>query len=402
MLEGQLPLSGILVIDAATFIAAPYSAAILGEFGAEVIKVEQPGSGDPLRQFGTPAEGDDTYCWLSEARNKKSITLNLSRPEGAALFRRLVVSADVVCENFRPGTLEKWGLGYEALQEINDRLVLLRISGFGQDGPYRNRPGFARIAHAFGGLAQMTGIPGGPPLTPGSTSLADYVSGLYGAIGILMAIRAREVTGRGQVIDLALYEPILRMLDDIVPAYAAKGIVRDRLGLHTSNACPHGHFQSSDGCWMAIACTSDKMFERLARVMARPDLADPDRYGRAATRIADSEAVNRLVADWVGARTRDQVQDACLAGEVPCASVNTIADIFDDPHVRERGNLLRVSDEAVGEVVVVPAAMPRLSDTPGRVVSLGPSLGNANREVYCDRLGLSEDEFQDLSRRGII
>ena len=401
MVDGRLPLSGILVIDAATFIAAPFSATILGEFGAEVIKVEQPGTGDPLRRFGTPAQEGDTYCWLSEARNKKSVTLDLRRPEGADLFRRLVAVADVVCENFRPGTLEKWGLGYEALRAINSRLVLLRITGFGQDGPYRDRPGFARIAHAFGGLAHLTGMPGGPPLTPGSTSLADYVSGLYGAIGVLLAIRSRDATGRGQYIDLALYEPILRMLDDLAPAFAAEGIVRDRLGQHTSNACPHGHFQAADGSWMAIACTSDKMFERLAAVMGRPELAEPDAYGRAAARIADSEKVNRLVADWVGTQTRDQVQAVCNEGEVPCISVNTISDIFADPHIQERGNLCRLANDKAGEIVV-PASLPRLSDSEGRIASLGPELGSANDEVYGEMLGLSKEERDDLRRKGVI
>jgi crotonobetainyl-CoA:carnitine CoA-transferase CaiB-like acyl-CoA transferase len=240
------PLDGMRVLDLATFVAAPFSASILGEFGAEVIKVEQPGSGDPLRGLGKSSGRDeDSYFWLSEARNKRSLTLDLRKPEGVDLLKRLVVRSDVVCENFRPGTLEKWGLGWDVLSECNPGLVLLRISGFGQTGPYKNRPGFARIAHAFGGLAHLTGMPGSPPLTPGSTSLGDYIAGLYGAIGVLLALRARDATGRGQVVDMALYEAVFRLLDEIAPAYAADGTVRGRLGLGTSNACPHGAHAAS-------------------------------------------------------------------------------------------------------------------------------------------------------------
>lgn len=394
------PLDGIRVLDIATFIAAPFTASIFAEFGAEVIKIEQPGGGDPLRKFGTPAPGGDTFCWLSEARNKSSVTLDLRTPKGAGLFRRLAAESDVVCENFRPGTLERWGLGYEALRAVNPRLIMLRISGFGQTGPYRDRPGFARIAHAFGGLAHLTGMPGGPPLTPGSTSLADYMSGLYGAVGVLMALRERDRSGLGQSIDLALYEPILRVLDDLAPAYAALGVGRDRLGLGTSNACPHGHFRTGDGSWVAIACTSDKMFLRLAEMMGRPELAAPDRYATAAQRIADSETVNGLVEDWVGARTREAVLAACVEGEVPCAPVNTIADIFADPHYAARGDLVTVPGE--GGEAVVPASFPKLSETPGRVTHLGPRLGSGNEDVFGRLLGLTEGEMASLKAEGVI
>jgi crotonobetainyl-CoA:carnitine CoA-transferase CaiB-like acyl-CoA transferase len=212
-------MDGVRVLDLATFLAAPFTAAILAEFGAEVIKVEQPGAGDPMRQFGTATEiSDSTLTWLSEARNKHSITLNLKDPDGAALFKRLVGEADVVCENFRPGTLAKWGLGYDVLRTINPGLVLLQVSGYGQDGPYRNRPGFARVAHAVGGLTYLAGMEGEAPVTPGSTSLADYISGLFGAIGVLLALRSVQQTGQGQSIDVALYESIFRVLDEVAPA----------------------------------------------------------------------------------------------------------------------------------------------------------------------------------------
>ena len=231
----EQPLSGIRILDLGTFIAAPFAATVLSEFGAEVIKVEQPGRGDPLRNFGTPSRGSDTLCWMSEARNKRSITLDLRQPQGAAILRELVRRCDVLCESFRPGTLEEWGLGFDALLRENPKLTMLRVSGFGQTGPLRDRPGFARIAHAFAGLAHLTGMPGEAPLTPGSTSLADYVSGLYGAIGILLALRVRDRVG-GQCIDLALFESIFRILDDLAPAYGQNGTVRGRQGMGTSAA----------------------------------------------------------------------------------------------------------------------------------------------------------------------
>ncbi|MCH8835398.1 MAG: CoA transferase, partial [Proteobacteria bacterium] len=372
MSENGLPLSGMRVLDVATFIAAPYCTAILGEFGAEVIKVEQPGSGDPFRRFGTPTgRADSTLAWLSEGRNKRSVTLNLRHPEGADLFRRLVAKSDVVCENFRPGTLEKWGVGWETLSALNPGLIMLRISGYGQTGPYKDRPGFARIAHAVGGLSNLAGMPGETPVTPGSTSLADYMSGLYGAVGVLLALRHRDRTGRGQYIDIGLYESVFRMLDEMAPVYGRTGKVRGREGAGTANACPHGHFQTRDDRWVAIACTTDKMFGRLAEAMGQPELASAGRYGQQARRLANRDEVDRLASRWVGSMSLAEVMEICLAHEVPCGPLNTIADIFADPHFKARGNLVTIDDPEVGEVVV-PSVIPRLSETPGRIAHLGP------------------------------
>ncbi|MCH7485382.1 MAG: CoA transferase [Proteobacteria bacterium] len=396
------PLSGVRVLDAATFIAAPYTASILGEFGAEVIKVERPGEGDPFRRFGTPSgRPDSTLAWLSEGRNKKSVTIDLGTTEGADLFLRLAAVSHVVCENFRPGTMEKWGLGWEELSAANPGLVMLRISGYGQTGPYKDRPGFARTAHAFGGLTHLAGMPGGTPVTPGSTSIGDYMSGLYGAVGVLLALRHREQTGRGQVIDVALYESVFRVLDEIAPAYAQEGKVRGPEGAGTLNACPHGHFQAGDGSWIAIACTSDKMFERLARAMGRPQLASPERYGEQSRRLAARADVDRLVTEWTGSMDRDRLMEICLAHEVPAAPLNTIADIFADPHFKARDNLVEVNEGDLGPVVV-PAVIPRLSETPGEITNLGPALGNATDEVLGGLLGLDEDEIARLRQAKVI
>ena len=402
MTDTDLPLAGIRVLDAATFVAAPFAATIMAEFGAEVIKIENPSGGDPWRHYGTPTEQDgDTLAWLSEARNKTSVPLDLRVSEGQDVFRRLAAQADVLCENFRPGTLEGWGLGPEALQELNPGLITLRVSGFGQTGPYAQRPGFARIAQAFGGLTHLAGMPDGPPVTPGSTSLADYATGLYGAIGVLLALRSRDRTGRGQVVDIALYESIFRLLDELVPAYGATGVVRGREGIGTRLACPHGHFPTGDGSWVAIACTSDKMFERLAGVMGRPELAAPDRYATAAQRIADREAVDGLVADFTRAHPREEVLRRCEEGHVPCGPINTVADIFADPQFAARGNLVPVDVPGVGEVVV-PGTLPALSETPGRIDHLGPPLGDGTDAVLGGLLGLSAAEIARLRDEGIV
>jgi crotonobetainyl-CoA:carnitine CoA-transferase CaiB-like acyl-CoA transferase len=393
------PLAGIRILDLGTFIAAPFAATLLGEFGAEVIKVEQPGHGDPLRAFGTPGRDADTLCWLSEARNKRSITLDLRTPAGGEILRKLVRRADVVCESFRPGTLEAWGLGFDSLLDENPNLIMLRVSGFGQTGPLRERAGFARIAHAFAGLAHLTGLPGGPPLTPGSTSLADYVSGLYGALGILIALHARTRVG-GQYIDLALFESIFRILDDLAPAYAQNGTIRDRQGTGASAACPHGHFRCADGRWIAVACSSDKLFARFAVMIGQPGLAADDAYARVEQRIAARSYIDRLVSEWTEARTTAEVVLECDRSGIPCAPVQSIADIFADPQFAARELLLTLEQHDTS--VVVPNVVPKLSRTPGRVRHLGPSLGEANDYVYRELLRLSDEEIRSLQAAKVI
>ncbi|MDP6688587.1 MAG: CoA transferase [Alphaproteobacteria bacterium] len=395
------PMDGVRVLDLATFLATPFAAAILGEFGAEVIKVEQPGGGDPTRQFGTATDiPDSSLAWLSEARNKHSITLNLKHPDGADLFKRLVRDTDVVCENFRPGTLQKWGLGYDTLHAINPRLVMLQVTGYGQDGPYRERPGFARIAHAVGGLTYLAGMPGEAPVTPGSTSLADYISGLFGAVGVLMALRTAERTGQGQTVDVALFESIFRVLDELAPAYGRHGTVREREGLGTRNVCPHGHFPTKDGGWVAIACTSDKIWARMARnVLDRPDLAAS--HPTTALRVGDRALIDGVVNGFTTAHSSAEIVAICEQGEVPCAPINSIADIFADPHFDARGTLQRIQHALLGEVVV-PDVLPRLSGTPGAIKDLGPRLGDWNDLVYGERLGLAPGERDELKKRGVI
>ncbi len=395
------PLADIRVLDIATFVAAPFCGTMMAEFGAEVIKIEQPGAGDSLRRFGTMTEAGDTLVWLSEARNKKSVTLDLRTPEGADLFRRLVAQSQVVLENFRPGTLEKWGLGYQALAEINPKLVMLRVSAYGQTGPLRNKPGFARIAHAFSGLAYLSGEPGRPPVVPGSTSLADYMSGLFGAVGVLIALRHAERTGQGQYVDIGLYESIFRVLDELAPAYARSGFQRERMGPDTVNIVPHSHYETADGAWVALACSNDRMWERLCAAMARPDLASDPRYATLKARDTHRSEVNAIVASWVGGLDAAEVISACEAHDAPVAKLLSIADIFDDPQYAARENLRTIFDPRVGELVL-PGPLPRMSRTPPELRTAGPGLGSANDEVLGGLLGLDPDALAGLKRRGVI
>jgi len=393
-------LKGIRVLDLGTFIAGPYCATILGEFGAEVIKVEPPDVGDSLRRLGTNTECGDTLVWLSESRNKKCITLNLKEERGRELLRQLAAKCDVIVENFRPGTLEKWGLGYDELKRLNPGAVLVRISAYGQDGPMRTQPGFARIAHAFSGLAYLAGEPGRMPVVPGSTSLADYMSGMYGAIGALVALKAREATGEGQCVDLALYESVFRVLDEMVPAFQQNGYVRERMGADTVNVCPHSHYQASDGKWIALACTNDQMFARLADAMGQPELASPARYGDKDTRLAARDEVNRIVAQWMASLDHNTVLSRCAEFDVPASLIFSIADIFEDPQYRARGNI-RMTESRIGDLPV-PDVVPRLSATPGEIRWLGEGLGAQNQAIFAGLLGLDGQEIEALRERGVI
>jgi succinyl-CoA:(S)-malate CoA-transferase subunit B len=401
MQANPAPLAGIRVLDIATFVAAPFAAAALGEFGAEVIKVEQPGVGDSLRRLGTYSEAGDTYWWLSDARNKKCITLDFHTARGVELFKQMVAQSDVVVENFRPGTLEKWGIGYEDLRKVNEGLVMLRVSAYGQTGPKRNEPGFARIAHAFSGLTYLVGTADTPPLAPGSNTLADFLTGIYGAYGILLALRGKEKTGRGQYVDIGLYEPMFRFLDEMAPLYDKTGFVKERVGTGGGHAVPHNHYPTGDGKWVAIACTNDKMFARLAEVMGRPELAAEDAFGLQDARRENAGEVDGLVTEWTESLPQAEVLQRCQEGAVPSGPINSIADIFADPQFAARGNLLKVADERVGPLTV-PSVVPHLSETPGAVQHLGRALGADNETVFQDLLGIGKDELEQLKAEGVV
>jgi len=398
---GPGALAGLVVLDLATFVAAPFCCTLLGELGAEVIKVEQPGPGDDLRRLGHKAADGVSYMWLVESRNKKSITCNLRTPEGQDLVRRLAASADVLAENFRPGTMERWGLGYDDLSGVNPRLVMVRISAFGQTGPQRERPGFGRIAGAVSGASYISGHPDRPPVSPGTPTIPDYLAGAMSAVGALAAIESRHRTGLGQMVDVALYEPMLRMLDEMIPVHGALGKIRERIGSGTEYVVPHNHYQARDGSWIAIACTNDRMFERLAvTAMGRPELRVE--FASMDERLRRRAELDARVQDWVGSFDSVEVLGRLDAAEVPSARVNSVKDIFADEHMRARENLLAVPD-GDGRPVWMPGVVPKLSRTPGRVTAAGPArVGQHNEEIYCGRLGLSRDDLAALARRGIV
>jgi len=402
--EPRRALDSVRVLDLATYLAAPVCATLLGEFGAEVIKVEQPRVGDDLRRLGRAAGPDagGSYWWFVESRNKKSITCNLRDPEGQALIRRLVSESHVLTENFRPGTLERWNLGWEALSAIRRSLVMVRISAFGQTGPSRERPGFGRIAAAVGGLAYLSGYPDRPPVSPGTPTVPDYLAGVFGAVGALVALRHAERTGEGQVVDLALYEPVLRVLDDAIAVYGGTGHVRERIGSGTESAVPHNHFLTRDGRWIAIACTNDRMFARLLQAMERTDLAGDPHMTTTPARLAHRALVDELVAGWVAARDASDALAALEAAEVPSSLVASVRDLFEDAHVRARENIVSVALPLLGRLAM-PGVVPRLTLTPGRIDAAGPARpGEHNEEIYGGRLGLSREALARLAERGVI
>jgi crotonobetainyl-CoA:carnitine CoA-transferase CaiB-like acyl-CoA transferase len=392
-------LQGCRVLDVASFLAGPFAATQLAEFGAEVIKVELPGVGDATRRFGTMTECGDSLPWLSESRNKKCITLDLRKPDGVTLIKRLVEQSDVLIENFQPGTMERWGLGWDVLHAVNPRLIMVRISGYGQTGPYRDRPGFGRIGNAFGGLSFLAGYPDRAPVTPGSATIPDYMAGIYGALGTLLALQARQKTNEGQMIDIGLYEPIFRILDELAPAFQHNGYVRQRMGPGTVNVVPHSHYPTKDNRWIAIACTNDKIFARLAEAMQRQDLAST--WSTLAAREKDRALVDETVAAWTSRFDRAELMNICETSQVPCGPVYSIDEIFEDPHYAARENILRMNDPRMGSLAV-PNLVPKLSGTPGKVNWLGPPLGAHNDEIYRGMLGVDETELQRLKDAAVI
>ncbi len=394
-------LDGLTVLDCATYVAAPFCCTLLGEFGATVIKIEQPGVGDDLRRLGRRAAEGRPDWWLVESRNKKSITCNLRAPEGQALVKRLVASADVLAENFRPGTMERWGLGWDDLSAVNRSLVMVRISAFGQTGPARERPGFGRIAAAVSGAAYLSGHPDRPPVSPGTPTIPDYLAGVFGAFGALTALRHRDRSGQGQVVDVGLYEPMLRMLDELIPVYGATGYVRERIGSGTEYVVPHNHYQAHDGAWIAIACTNDRMFARLAtKAMGEPALVE--RYPTMTARLERRHEVDGAVARWVaGLAAADALARLDAAG-VPCSLVASVRDIFEDAQIRARRNVEEIASP-FGGLLHMAGIVPRLTVTPGAVRHAGPlSVGEHNEEIYCGRLGLTRRELAELSARGVV
>ena len=392
------PLAGLKVLELGQLIAGPFAAKTLADFGAEVVKIEPPGAGDPLRKWRLVKDGTSVW-WQVQSRNKRSLALDLQDAAAQDIVRRLAAEADVLIENFRPGAMEGWGLGPDALLESNPRLVMLRISGYGQTGPYRDRPGFGVVAEAMSGLRHLTGEPGRVPVRVG-VSIGDTLAALHGVIGILMALHHRHRSGRGQVIDVALYEAVFNCMESLLPEYSAFGAVRGPAGSALPGIAPTNAYLCSDGGYALIAGNGDSIFRRLMAAIGRPDLAaDPglvDNTGRVA-RVAE---LDQAIGGWAAGHTVDEVLAVLDAAGVPAGRIYTVADIAADPHYRARGMIEQVRMED-GSTLEVPGIVPKLSLTPGGHRRNAPALGQ-DTDAVLEELGLSPEQIQGLKARGIV
>ncbi|UPT83506.1 CoA transferase [Bradyrhizobium barranii subsp. apii] len=393
------PLSGIRVVEFGTLIAAPFAARLFAEFGAEVIKIEQPGSGDPLRRWRKLHQGTSLW-WYLQSRNKKSIAIDLKSPDGRDVALRLAAQADVVIENFKPGSLEKLGLGWDVLSKLNPDLTLVRISGYGQTGPYRDRSGFGAIGEAMGGLRFTTGDPDSPPARVG-ISIGDSLASLHGVIGALMSLlRVKTGQGRGQVVDVSLYESVFNLMESLVPEYDLMGHVRTRTGGALPGISPSNTYPSSDGRHVVIAGNSDAIFKRLMLVIGRPDLADDPALASNDGRVRGNALLDAAIAAWTSERTMDEILARLDAADVPAGRIYSVADIVEDPHYAARDMILPT--ELPGDVTVkMPGIAPKLSDTPGAVKWPGPTLGQHTDEVLAG-LGLQAGDIAQLRRSGAV
>ncbi|MGE0638696.1 MAG: CaiB/BaiF CoA transferase family protein [Thermoanaerobaculia bacterium] len=393
------PLAGLRVLELGQILAGPFAGALLAYFGADVIKVEPPGRGDPIRTWRELDDDGTSYWWRSISRNKRCITLDLSRSEGQALARRLIAGTDVVIENFRPGTMESWGLDPESLRRDHPGLVVARLSGFGQTGPYSHRPGYASVCEAFGGLRHLTGMPGQESVRS-NLSLGDSLAGLHAALGILLALEARRRDGIGQVVDVAIFESVFNVLESVVPEFAHGGLVRGPSGPTISGIVPSNAYSAADGRKVVIGANNAANFRRLMREIGRPDLAADDELGGNAARVARQAEIDDAISSWTARRTASEVVAALDRASVPASTEFTVADMFDDPHYRARELFERVP--GAGSEWTVPAMRPRLEETPGETRFAGGELGAANDEVYRGELGLDADELARLRAGGVI
>ncbi|MET8002141.1 CaiB/BaiF CoA transferase family protein [Nonomuraea glycinis] len=395
-----LPLGDIRVVELGQLLAGPFCGQLLGDFGAEVIKVEDPGKGDPMRQWGREKPHGKSLWWPVVARNKKSVTCDLRTEAGQDLARRLVERADVLLENFRPGTLERWGMSPERLHEINPRLVITRVTGFGQTGPYAPRAGYGSIGEAMGGIRYVTGDPGLPPSRAG-VSLGDSLAATYACIGTLVALHERENSGQGQVVDSAIYESVLAMMESLVPEWQQAGYQRERTGPVLPNVAPSNVYPTKDGDSILIAANQDSVFSRLAAAMGRPELAADERYATHGARGANMGELDDLIGRWTARLPAQELLDLLHAGGVPAGRIYRAADMFDDPHFAAREAIVRVQHPDFGELAMQNVA-PKLSASPGAVRTAGPALGAHNQEIYHELLGLTPEELDRLTADGII
>lgn len=393
------PLAGVRVLELGSLIAGPFGGRILADFGAEVLKIEPPGVGDPLRTWSFVTEHGSLWS-MTQSRNKQSVSLDLRTPEGRDIVRRLAGQSQIVIENFRPGRMEAWGLGFEDLAKENPALVMVRISGFGQTGPYSHRPGFGNIAESMGGIRYITGWPDRPPLRIG-LSIGDSIAGLYAVIGTMLALREAERTGRGQVVDVALTESVFSMLEAIVPEYGYDGRVRERTGNLLGGAAPTNMYPTADERWVAIGANGDGIFKRFTAAIGQAALADDPRFATNQARRANVAELDALIAEWTSSRTLDEAMVVLDKADVPAGPVYSVQDIADDAQYQAREMLVEVPDPRIGRLLM-PGVVPKLSETPGAVRAAGPDLGADTLAVLRTLLGLDAATLADLQARKVI
>ncbi|MED1441066.1 CoA transferase [Aeribacillus composti] len=395
------PLTGVNILDISTMIAAPFGATLLADLGAEVTKIELPNKGDTLRTVG-PWKGNEPLRWPGLARNKKSVTLDIRKEEGKEILKKLIKNTDILIENFRPGTLEKWGLGYEELKKANPKLIMVRISGYGQTGPYREKAGFGTPCTAFSGHTYIQGYPDRPPVSP-SYSLLDYITGVYTAFAAVSALYYRDKTDdpEGQVVEMGLYESIFRMLEFLVAEYDQNGIVRERTPGLAGHSSPAGTYETKDGKYVVLVCSTDSTFNRLAEAMERTDMLEDERYYTNSQRLKHDDEVQKIVSDWIRQFTLKELQEKLDLYGVPVSPILSIKDIFENEHYQARKNIVEVEHPRLGKVKV-PGVVPNFSKTPGTIRYRAPELGEHNEEIFGGKLGLSKQELAELKEKGVI
>ncbi len=395
-------LDGIRVIEVGTLISGPFAGRLLGDMGADVIKIEPPGSPDPVRNWGQAELDGHHFLWTVHARNKKAVTLNLREPAGRELFLKLVERSDIIVENFRPGTLEKWGLGYDVLRQHNKGIILVRVSGYGQTGPDAHKAGYASVAEAASGLRHMNGFPGGPPPRL-ALSLGDSLAGMFAVQGALAALYRRTVTGEGQVVDAALTEACLAVQESTIPDYDVGGVVRGPSGTRLEGIAPSNIYRSADGSWVVIAANQDTVFRRLCSAMGQPELATDSRFVDHVARGRNQDELDKIIGEWAATRQPGDIIETLSAAGVISGPINTVAEVVRDPQLRARGMLVEHYDQRIGRNVLGPGVIPVLSETPGGVRNAGPATpGQHNAEVYGDLLGLSADRITELESQGVL
>jgi formyl-CoA transferase len=395
-----LPLDDLRVIELGQLLAGPFCGQLLGDFGAEIIKVEDPGRGDPMREWGREKPYGKSLWWPVVARNKKSVTCNLRSPEGQRLLRKLIDTADILVENFRPGTLERWGLAPEVLWETNPGLIVTRVTGYGQTGPYAPRAGFGSIGEAMGGIRYVTGNPDQPPARAG-ISLGDSLAATFACLGTLVAVHNRHRTGQGQVVDSAIYEAVLAMMESLLPEWELAGYQRERTGAVLPNVSPSNVYPTLDDDLVLIAANQDSVFKRLVDTMGRPELADDVRYSTHSARGQTMTELDTLIAEWTVTLTADDLLARLHAGGVPAGRIFRAKDMFTDPHFAAREAIVRVMHPELGELPMQNVT-PHLSRTPGKVRTAGPALGEHNQEIWAGLLGLSGDEIAQYISTSVI